>query len=139
MRYAVTNPNRGVLNHFFNDSVFDRLFEGPLTNFSPSVDIFEREDRFVIKADLPGLTEKDVDVEFHDGVLTLKGEMKREEADEGTNYYRRERVSGTFERSFRFKNADEKNISAKFENGVLNVEVPLKEEAKPKKINISIN
>lgn len=140
MRYALTSGlNRGVLDHFFNDSLFDRFLEEPTASFSPRVDIFERDDRFIIEADLPGVPEKDVEIEYHDGVLTLKGEKSDESTDEEKNYYRRERIGGSFERSFKFKNIDEKGITANFKNGVLKVEVPLKEEAKPKKINIGIN
>lgn len=140
MRYALTNNlNRGMLNHFFNEATYDRFLETPRTAFSPRVDIFEREDLFVIEADLPGVSEKDIEIKYNDGVLTLKGEKKFENLDECDNYYRRERVGGAFERSFKFKSIDEKNIKANFKDGVLRVSVPLKEEAKPKKISIAVN
>lgn len=107
----------------------------------PAVDILDRDDAIEVRADLPGMAEKDIGVEVTDSMLTISGEKKeeREEGKKGSRYYLSERKSGSFERSFRLpEGLDQDKISAKFANGVLVVTLPKSPEAqkKPKKIGV---
>jgi HSP20 family protein len=108
--------------------------------FSPKVDIKERKHKYVIKADLPGVEEKDIDVTLHDGVLTLTASHEQEKEEEDELVIRRERYEGRFSRSFQLgKQFSVDDVSAKFKNGVLKIEVKKVEEIAPesKKIPIS--
>jgi HSP20 family protein len=140
LRNAVTLQDR--LNRMFDD-VFSKMDTGvneaSAGAWKPAVDIFETEKAIVIETDLPGMTKDNVDVEVDDNVLSIKGE--RTAAGEGTedNYYRRERVAGTFSRSFTLPmDVNVENISARFKDGVLILEIPKPEEKKPKKINVTL-
>lgn len=109
------------------------------SSWMPAVDIKEEHERFVIRADVPGVDPKDIDVTMENGVLTIKGERKLETKDEGGNGYRRvERVHGVFYRRFGLPDtADADNISAKGRNGVLEVVIPKKAELQPKRIEVA--
>jgi HSP20 family protein len=120
-----------------------RLFGegGPLSaaraRFAPSVDISEDDHRYVVTAELPGSTKDDITVELKDQVLTIRGEKRneREEKKEQSRWI--ERSYGSFSRSFTLpSNAAADRVKAEFNNGVLTVEVPKAEEAKPKAISI---
>ena len=106
----------------------------------PTVDIHESEDAYTIEADLPGVSKDKIDVTINDNVITLKGERKSErEAKEG-GYRHYERSVGSFERSFTVsKNVDTEAVEAKFENGVLRLTLPKREEAKPKQIEVKLS
>ena len=109
----------------------------PVSDWVPPVDILERNDHFVIRAELPGLDRNDMDVHVEDGVLTLKGERKREAEPEEGNAFRTERIYGAFTRSFTLPTTvDASKVSAAYKDGVLTVTVPKAEAAKPKKIEI---
>ena len=102
-------------------------------NYSVPIDLKENKDSYVVKADLPGLEERDVRVEFDKGVLIISGERKRSSTNEENNYYRREISYGKFSRSFRFGNeVKEDGIKARFNNGVLKIILHKKEKEKPK-------
>ncbi len=128
------------INRFFEDDLFPALKpeEGlPLSQWRPAVDIFETDDHIVIKAELPGVDSKDVDVEVKDRVLTLKGERSYENEVKEENYYRKERVFGRFHRAFTLPvDVNPDKIKAQFKNGVLKIEIPKPEETKPKKISV---
>ncbi|MBI4705537.1 MAG: Hsp20/alpha crystallin family protein [Deltaproteobacteria bacterium] len=123
--------------------IFDELFAGGTEDgreqlFAPAVDIEEQEDKFVLRADLPGVSEKDIEVRVHEGTLALSG--KREEAKEEKREggYYRERRSGSFHREFRLgPSVDGEKIAASYKNGVLSVVLPKKEEVKPRQIPVS--
>jgi HSP20 family protein len=126
-------------------SLFDESFfptswgndESGLGLWDPAVDIYDENDKMVIKAELPGMDKKDIDVDLNDHVLTLKGERNYENEENKGNYYHRERVFGKFQRSFRLPvDADPEKIKADFINGILTIEVPKPEEEKPKKITV---
>jgi len=103
------------------------------------VDIYETGESVVVKAELPGLTKEQVGIEVKDGVLTLKGERKVEKEVKEENYHRIERAYGTFQRSFSLPaTVDQEKISAVLKEGVLEVTLPKKEQAKPKQINVSV-
>ncbi|GIX46501.1 MAG: molecular chaperone [Candidatus Tectimicrobiota bacterium] len=104
--------------------------------WAPRVDYMERDDEFVIQADLPGMNLEDIDIQFHGDTLTIKGERKAAyEGDSG--YQHRERYYGSFYRSFSFGvPVDAEHITATYKNGVLEVHVPKAAEAKPKRIAV---
>ena len=100
------------------------------------IDLHVDNDEFVLSAEVAGMAPEDLTVEIHDGVLTLKGEIKAEPNGEG-KYLLRERTYGDFCRSFRLPEAvDVEKVEAKIENGILRVRLPKAEEAKPKSIQI---
>lgn len=108
------------------------------SDWAPSVDIAEKEDRFVIHADVPGVDPKDIEITMDNGVLTIKGErvFKDEQQEEG-RYRRVERARGSFMRRFALpETADPDRISARSRDGVLEVEIMKGEKAKPRKIEV---
>jgi HSP20 family protein len=113
---------------------------GALRRWIPAMDLVEEKDHYVLRADLPGLSEEDVKVELEDNVLTLSGERKseHEERQEG-GAYRVERASGSFSRSLTLpEGTDPEGIQASFDKGVLEVRVPKPEERKPRRVSISV-
>jgi len=147
MRLVRYNPTRNVSSYFNN---FDRFFNDGFFNpasslqsdsevsFKPAADIYEEENSFVIKTDLPGLTREDIELDLKDGILTIKGKRKSEKEEKKENYYRKERSFGSFSRSFSLsETVNQDEIKAEFKNGVLRVELPKKEEVKPKQIEIN--
>ena len=122
------------------DRVFDAFFgqseQG--RRWVPPMDLVEAEDHFVLKADLPGLTESDVNIEVQDGTLTLSGERKAEHEEREKGWYRIERSFGSFNRSLTLPDGvDPDRIDASFKDGVLEVHIPKPEERKPRRISIS--
>ena len=107
-------------------------------NWFPKVDIFENKDNLVLEAELPGMTRDDFDLSFENNVLTLKGERKFEKKTDEGNYHRVERSYGTFARSFTLpQTVTAEGAKAEFENGVLHVTLPKREEVKARKIEIT--
>lgn len=105
--------------------------------WSPAVDIYETGESFVIRADLPGVSKDDIHIEVKDNVLVLRGEKKFEEKVSRDNYIRIERSYGSFVRSFTLpQNVDADKIKAHYKDGVLEVTIPKKEEAKPRQIKV---
>ena len=103
----------------------------------PTVDVIEQQDQYVLKADLPGVDRKDIEIVFEDGALTLKGERSESIDSDHGGYQRAERAYGSFERTFRMPdNIDADSITAKSEQGVLEVCVPKQEKAQ-KKIEVT--
>jgi HSP20 family protein len=130
---------------------FDRLFreaftpgfgEGELSTrtWAPPVDIFENESSIVLKAELPGVDPKDVEVRVEDNTLYLKGERKFEKETKEENYHRIERSYGSFARSFSLPNSiDAEKVGADYKDGLLTLTLPKREEAKPKAIKINVS
>lgn len=127
------------------DDVFNRtlanFFESngeSMSNWAPAMDVLEREDEIVLRAELPGMSEEDVEITVENNSLALKGEKRFEEAQEGEGVYRRvERRYGSFYRSFSLPSTvDQEAIDASFHNGVLDIRLPKVEQAKPKKITV---
>ena len=107
--------------------------------WTPAVDIFETEEAVVVKAEIPGVERDQISVEIKDGILTLHGERKFEKEVKEENYHRIERAYGSFHRSFSLPSSVEQDkISAKFNQGVLEVTLPKKERAKPKQIKVDV-
>jgi len=108
--------------------------------WAPAVDIYEQEGHIVLKAELPGIDPKDVDIRLENNVLTLRGERKVDNDVQRDSYHRVERAYGSFTRSFTLPSVvDQEHIKADYKDGVLKVTLPKREEAKPKQISISVN
>jgi HSP20 family protein len=104
----------------------------------PAMDLVEESNDFVLRADLPGLSEDDVNIELEDNVLTISGERKAEHEERQEGYYRVERASGTFSRSLTLpEGVDPERVQASFDRGVLEVRIPKPEQRKPRKVTIS--
>lgn len=107
-------------------------------SWAPSVDIYEDKDRLVLEADLPGMNRDDFEISVENNVITLRGERKFEKKADGENYYRVERSYGSFTRSFTLpQTVTADGASAEFENGILRVSLPKREETKARKIEIA--
>jgi HSP20 family protein len=126
------------------DRLFNSVFEGPgadaraLRRWMPPMDLIESEGEFVLRADLPGLSEADVKIELEDSTLTIAGERKSESETERDGYLRVERATGTFQRSLTLpKGVDPEAVSASFDRGVLEVRIPKPEQRKPRRIEIA--
>ncbi|MFN0249782.1 MAG: Hsp20/alpha crystallin family protein [Kofleriaceae bacterium] len=115
---------------------WDPFFGGrPPTAFAPAFEVKETADSFILKADLPGVAEADLDIGVHNNVLSVSGSRSAEERKEGESYALYERQFGSFTRSFSLPDmADGEKISAKLENGVLTLTIGKKAEARPRKI-----
>ena len=125
----------------FEDSL-NRFFTAPETArpWTPSVDILESENEIVLKADVPGVEEKDIDIKVEDGTLTLKGERKFETESGGKGYHRIERGYGSFVRYFALPDSvDPEKIDAQYKSGVLTVTFPKKEVAKPRSVKVKVH
>lgn len=123
------------------EDAFNRFFTEPQTNrpWTPAVDIYETENDLVVKADLPEVELKDIDVRVENQTLTIAGERKFEKQDNVAGYHRIERSYGNFTRSFAVPNSfDTEKIAASFKNGVLSVSLPKKEAAKPRQIKVEV-
>ena len=109
------------------------------TEWTPAADVVETKDAILIKAELPGMTEKDIHVEFENSLLTIRGERQLEKETNEKNYRRVERTYGKFIRTFTLPpNVEEKKIAATYTNGLLELEIPKKEESKPKSITVEV-
>jgi len=127
------------LRHF--EDAFSRFFTEPQTNrpWAPAVDIYETNNELVLKADIPEVELKDLDVRVENQTLTIAGERKFERRDDAKGYHRVERGYGNFARSFAVPNTfDTEKINASFKNGVLTVTLPKKDAAKPRQIKVEV-
>lgn len=110
------------------------------TVWTPSVDLLESHDAYLIRAELPGMKREDVNVEFKEEVLTVSGERKYEEPAAGVEYHRSERAFGRFSRSFRLpKTIKQEDIKATYQDGLLEIHVPKADAAKARQIAITLN
>jgi len=123
--------------------LFNTVFDGPapsgatMRRWMPPMDLVESGEDFVLRADLPGMSEEDVKIELEDSTLTISGERKAEHEAQGEGFYRVERATGAFSRSLTLpKGVDPEAVSARFDRGVLEVRIPKPEERKPRKITI---
>jgi len=140
------NPTRQLASYRRNmDSLFDEFF-GDLFDrgrreisqgWNPKVDVFEEEDKIVMKAELPGVEKDKIAIDVEGRVLTLKGERNVEKEVKEENYYRKERSFGRFQRSFTLpQETDSEKIKAEYKDGVLQLNIPKPETQKPKQITI---
>jgi HSP20 family protein len=139
-------PFRGVgslqeqINRVFDDVVGRTTDESAMSTWVPAVDIYETEHELVVKADLPDVDPKDLDIRVENNLLTIHGERKFEKKVSEENYLRVERSYGTFSRSFSLSNSvNPEAIKADYQNGVLTLSIPKREEAKPKQIKVNVS
>lgn len=105
--------------------------------WTPSTDMSEDENEYIIKMDIPGMTKDDIEVNFEDNRIIIRGERSEEEEEEKKDYIRKERYDGSFYRSFTIpKTVEEDQIKAKFEEGVLKINLPKAEVSKPKEVKV---
>ena len=138
------NPNRSLISDF--DRIFDNMFNIDIpirskeSSYYPAVDIEETEKEFILSADMPGLKKKEVTIDIHDGIITIKGERMNEDKSSFDGYSMHERQFGSFNRSFRLPdNVNEDKIAAKFHNGELLITLPKTKEIKPEGRQIKIS
>jgi len=138
-------PCRGVttlqdqINRLFRDTVERSGEESSLSAWAPAVDIYETEQELVVKADLPDVDPKDLDIRVENNLLTIRGERKFEKKVSEENYLRIERSYGSFARSFTLANTvNSEAIKADYQNGVLTLTIPKREEARPKQIKVNV-
>jgi HSP20 family protein len=137
---TMQNEMNRLFNTFFDSpSTSGNGGHTPLRRWIPAMDVLETDGYFVLRADLPGMSEKDVNIELDDNVLTISGERTAEHEGRQEGYYRVERASGAFSRSLTLpEGVDPDGIQASFASGVLEVRIPKPEEHKPRKVQISL-
>ena len=137
--FAGATTLQDQVNRLFHD-VFERQGgESSLTAWAPAVDIYESEHELVVKADLPDIDPKDLDIRVENNILTIRGERKFEKKVDEKNYLRVERAYGSFARSFSLANTvNTEAIKADYKDGVLTLSIPKREEAKPKQIKVNV-
>jgi HSP20 family protein len=135
----------GTLQNEMN-RLFNTVFDTPapagngntMRRWVPAMDLVEAGDHYVLRADLPGMGEDDVKIEFEDGTLTVSGERKAEHEDRAEGFYRVERAFGSFARTLTLpKGVDAEAVTASFDRGVLEVRIPKPEQRKPRRIEIA--
>ena len=138
-------PFRGVttlqdqISRLLNEGFERGGQESSLSAWAPAVDIYETEHELVVKADLPDIDPKDLDIRVENNILTIRGERQFEKNVNQENYLRVERAYGSFARSFTLANTVyAEAIKADYQNGVLTLTIPKKEEAKPKQIKVAV-
>ena len=154
MRTSIRPVARVQLRNDINEWNMNRFFDGMFShslfkpsedatlygNWSPAVNILEKEDSLTITVELPGLTADDVEVTVENSVLSMRGERRLEEVNDGETYHRVEATYGAFERRFTMpKSVDTDKILATFRNGVMTLSLPKREESKPKTIKIKVD
>ena len=147
VRRTNTFPDLALLQRRFGTMSagnWGRLFESPspadTAGWAPAMDVIEQEDQILLRAELPGLTEEDVEITLEDSKLTLKGERTFQHDASDGHYRRIESSYGSFRRVFTLPTAvDQEHIDAQFHNGVLVISLPKAEQAKPKKIEVTVN
>jgi HSP20 family protein len=127
--------------------LFNTVFETPtapanggaLRRWLPAMDLVETADQFVLRADLPGMSEEDVNIEIEDRVLTVSGERKAEHSESGEGFHRAERAFGAFSRSLTLpEGVDDAAVAASFDRGVLEIRIPKPAQRKPRKVAIGV-
>ena len=145
MELVRLNPNRNMYRPQYNfNNLLNEFFAPPtqsddinMTNWNVRVDIYHDTDNIVLKAELPGVEKKDISVDLKGRVLTLKGALSSEAEVKEDNYYRKERASGKFERSFTMPgDVDPEKIQADYKDGILKITVPKPENRKKRQITV---
>jgi HSP20 family protein len=135
---TIQNEMNRLFNTFFETTGSQSSGHGSARRWLPAMDLVESGDQFILRADLPGLSENDVNIEFEDNVLTISGERKAEHEERKEGYYRLERASGAFSRSLTLpEGVDPEKVQASFDRGVLEVRIAKPEQRKPRKVTIA--
>lgn len=145
---AITHwdPFRGLttlqdqVNRIFESGLVQgRTGQNDLATWAPTVDIYEGQNELVAKVDLPGVDEKDIDIRLENSILTIRGERKFEKSVSEDNYLRVERAYGSFARTFSLPNTvNAEGINASYNNGVLTIHMPKREESTPKQVKVNV-
>ena len=146
MQLVKWNPMRDIFSRpRFMSRMVDDFFspfdvhngEMSAWNWQPVVDVYDNDDRIIIKAELPGVDKKDIEIDVKNRILTLKGKRSSDHEVKEDNYVRRERFFGMFERTFTLPaDVDAEKIQADYKDGVLNIDIPKPETQKPKQITV---
>ncbi len=129
-----------LFDEFFNDIPLFHANARTGDKWLPAVDILEKDGNLMLRAEVPGMSEKDIDLKLEGNVLTLKGEKRLENEEERNNYHRMESFYGSFTRSFTLpETVDRDRIKADYKNGILTVTIPQKPEVRPREIPVSTN
>jgi HSP20 family protein len=123
------NLHNNLMRYFDDFPTFRNSFA---EDFAPRIDIVEKDDAIVIKAEVPGVDKKDINISVRDRVLTIEGEKKNEVVDNNSNYYRTERTFGAFKRQFELpEEVETEKVDAKYDNGILTIDLKKREVVKP--------
>jgi HSP20 family protein len=137
--HTIQNEMNRLFNTMFDPPAQATRADSTMRRWIPAMDLVETGEHYVLKADLPGLSETDVNIEVENDVLTLSGERKTEHDDQGQGYYRVERGFGTFSRSLTLPaGVDPDSVQAHFDRGVLEIRIPKPEKRKPRQVAISV-
>ncbi len=133
------NTLQDRMNRLFQESMGGREQGLASPGFTPPVDIYEDEHNISIRVEVPGMNQKDIDVQVENNTLTIRGERTLEKDQKEENFHRIERRYGSFMRSFTLPNTvDTEKVSASYNNGVLDITLPKRAEAKPKQIKVNV-
>jgi len=139
VRRSETPAISRLFEDFFNDFPFMGSIAETRGSWIPSVDVLEKDGNLILRAELPGMTEKDIELKIEGNTLTLKGERKMENEDKKSNYRRVESFYGSFKRSFELPDGvDYDKVSANYKNGVITITLPKKPEVKPREIPVTV-
>jgi HSP20 family protein len=137
---TLQNEMNRLFNTFFDQSAAPSRGEIPGRRWLPAMDLVETGDHYVLRADLPGLSDEDVNVQLQDNVLTISGERKPEHDGQQEGYYRLERAFGSFSRSLTLpEGVDPEAVNAQFDRGVLEITIPKPVQKKPRQVQINLN
>ncbi len=136
---AEREMNRMLRRAFGRKALRDRVLEEGAAWY-PAVDVEEEPDKYLVKAELPGMKQEDIKVSVRDGTLILTGEKKTEHEEKHEGYHRYERSYGKFQRAFTLPTqVKSEKIKATYKNGILEIDIPKSEEAKPKEIEVKVS
>ena len=136
---TIQNEMNRLFNTFFDPSAPTGRGNGTTRRWLPAMDLVETADHYLLRADLPGLSDGDVNIQLEDNVLTISGERKAEHDDRQEGYYRLERAFGAFSRSLTLPDGvDPDGVQAHFDRGVLDIRIPKPEQKKPKTVQITL-
>jgi len=137
---TIQNEMNRLFNTFFDQPTQTGRGNATMRRWLPPMDLVETADHYVMRADLPGLSDGDVNVQLEDNVLTISGERKAEHATREEGYYRLERAFGGFSRSLTLPDGvDPDGVDAHFDRGVLEIRIPKPEQKKPKTVQINLS
>jgi len=133
------NTLRDEMGRLFDFS-FPSRDTGLFGGWSPALDVYDDKDNFVVKVELPGMKKEDISLSLHDGMLTISGERTHERKNDSGETFRSERYFGKFQRSVALPAlVDSTKVKASYKDGILTVDLPKSEEAKPKQIEVSVS
>jgi HSP20 family protein len=136
---TIQNEMNRLFNNFFDQPAQTARSNGTTRRWLPAMDLVETADHYVLRADLPGLSDEDVSIQLEDNVLTVYGERKTEHQGQQEGYYRLERAFGTFTRSLTLPDGvDPDSVQAHFDRGVLEIRITKPEQKKPKTVQINL-